>query len=524
MEVRPTPELGKVMGKPHRKPLASWTGTLGALFLLGGVVAYTLVPDQLWLTSLLLGGAVIGFIAFFVLHFETVKAFSTRRSTRLGLNSILMVALFIGILAIINFLTVRHSARWDFSEGQHFTLAPQTFQVLRNLKNEVKFTIFTQERSASYNSYRDLLESYRQASDKVKVEFVDPERKPAAARQYGITRLDTAVIESGDQSTRVTTASEAELTGAIVRISRESKKRILFLEGHGEHAVTDQERNGLSVVKDALTKQGYDVAGLSLFQETAVPEHTAVLVIAGPSRAVTPEEQDRIVKYVSAGGHLLVMIDPDVQANLDGMLSRWGVEPGKGVLVDLQDRLAQGDLTALLVRTFTEHDITQDLTSAVLFPMARHLVSHEDKVPDWEYVPLARTSPRSWAETDLKGRVVSYNAKEDVQGPLPLAFAMTPKQKPEAGKPRPAMVVIGNSSFAMNGYVRFPGNTDFFLHTVGWLAEERDLVSITAKDAAFRPFIPNATQERLLLYVQVLLLPSLTFLWGMTIWRKRRRL
>jgi ABC-type uncharacterized transport system involved in gliding motility auxiliary subunit len=512
------------MGKPHGKPLASWTGTLGALFLLGGVVAYTLVPDQLWLTSLLLGGAVIGLIAFFVLHFETVKAFSTRRSTRLGLNSILMVALFIGILVIINFLTVRHSARWDFSEGQHFTLAPQTFQVLRNLKNEVKFTIFTQERSASYNSYRDLLESYRQASDKVKVEFVDPERKPAAARQYGITRLDTAVIESGDQSTRVTTASEAELTGAIVRISRESKKRILFLEGHGEHAVTDQERNGLSVVKDALTKQGYDVAGLSLFQESAVPEHTAVLVIAGPSRAVTQEEQDRIVKYVSAGGHLLVMIDPDVQANLDGMLSRWGVEPGKGVLVDLQDRLAQGDLTALLVRTFTEHDITQDLTSAVLFPMARHLVSHEDKVPDWEYVPLARTSPRSWAETDLKGRVVSYNAKEDVQGPLPLAFAMTPKQKPEAGKPRPAMVVIGNSSFAMNGYVRFPGNTDFFLHTVGWLAEERDLVSITAKDAAFRPFIPNATQERLLLYVQVLLLPSLTFLWGMTIWRKRRRL
>ena len=506
------------------KPLASGAGILGALLLLGGVVAYTLAPDQLWLTSLLFGGAVICLIAFFVLHFETVKAFSARRSTRLGLNSILMVVLFIGILTLINFLTVRHSVRWDFSEGQHFTLAPQTFQVLRNLKNEVKFTIFTQERSASYTTYRDLLESYRQASDKVKVEFVDPERKPAAARQYGITRLDTAVIESGDQSTRVTTASEAELTGAIVRISRESKKRILFLEGHGEHAVTDQERNGLSVVKDALTKQGYDVAGLSLFQETAVPENTAVLVIAGPSRAVTPEEQDRIVKYVSAGGHLLVMIDPDVQANLDGMLARWGVEPGKGVLVDLQDRLAQGDLTALLVRTFTEHDITQDLTSAVLFPMARHLVSHEDKAPDWEYVPLARTSPRSWAETDLKGRVVSYNAKEDVQGPLPLALAMTPKKKPEAGKPRAAIVVVGNSSFAMNGYVRFPGNTDFFLHTVGWLAEERDLVSITAKDAAFRPFIPNATQERLLLYVQVLLLPSLTFLWGMTIWRKRRRL
>ena len=506
------------------KPLASAAGVLGAGLLLAGGVAYTVAPDQLWLTSLLLGTAAICLIGFFVLHFEAVKAFSARRSTRLGLNSILMVVLFIGILVLVNFLTVRHSVRWDFSEGQHFTLAPQTFQVLRNLKHDVRFTIFTQERSTSYNTYRDLLEGYRQVSDKVKVEFIDPERKPAAARQYGITRLDTAVIESGDQSTRVTAASEAELTGAIVRVSRESKKRILFLEGHGEHAVADQERNGFSVVKEALTKQGYDVAGLSLFQEAAVPESTAVLVVPGPTRAVTPEEQERLVKYVSAGGHLLVMLDPDVQANLDGMLAKWGVEPGKGVLVDLQDRLAQGDLTALLVRTFTEHDITQDLTSAVLFPMARHLVSHEDKAPDWEHVPLARTSARSWAETDLKGRVVSYSAKDDVQGPLPLALAITPKKKPEAGKPHPAVVVIGNSSFAMNGYVRFPGNTDFFLHTVGWLAEERDLVSITAKDAAFRPFIPNATQERLLLYVQVLLLPSLTFIWGMTIWRKRRKL
>ena len=115
-------------------------------------------------------------------------------------------------------------------------------------------------------------------------------------------------------------------------------------------------------------------------------------------------------------------------------------------------------------------------------------------------------------------------AKDDVQGPLPLAFALTPKKAAEPGKPRAAVVVIGNSSFASNGYVNFPGNTDFLLHTIGWLAEERDLISITPKEPAFRPFIPNPAQERALLYIQVLLLPSLTFLWGMVIWKRRRRL
>jgi hypothetical protein len=32
----------------------------------------------------------------------------------------------------------------------------------------------------------------------------------------------------------------------------------------------------------------------------------------------------------------------------------------------------------------------------------------------------------------------------------------------EEGKPRPAIVVIGNSTFATNAFVNFPGNSDFF--------------------------------------------------------------
>ena len=435
-----------------------------------------------------------------------------------------MVLLFIGILGIINFLAARHTLRWDFSETQHFTLAPQTQRVLRTLPREVKVTVFAQDRSAGFNAYRDLLDSYRQTGDKLKVEYVDPERRPGVARQYGVTRTDTAVLESGSQTTRVTAASEAELTGALIRVSKDAKKRILLLDGHGERRLNDQERSGVSLAKEALTKQGYEVDSLSLLRETAVPTDTSVLVLAGPTRPVTPEEKDRISRFVADGGRLLVLIDPESQANLDDLLAQWGIEAGRGVLVDLQDRLAQGDLTALMVRTFTEHEITQDFAFAVLFPVSRHLVFHEDKGKDWDFVPLARTSPRSWAETDLKGRVVSFTAGQDVQGPLPLAAALSPKKAAEEGKRRPAIVVVGNSSFASNGYINFPGNTDFLLHALGWLAEERELLSITPKEPAFRPFISNPAQERLLFYVQVLLLPAVTFIWGMAIWRKRRRL
>ncbi len=499
-------------------------GVLGGGLAVAGLVAYSLAPDQLWLVTLCEGLALVCLIVFFVAHFETLKTFSTRRSTRLGVNSVLMVLLFGAILVIVNFLAARHSWRWDFSETQRFTLAPQTHRVLRSLPREVKITVFSQERSAGYNAYRDLLESYQQANAKVKVEFVDPERQPGIARRYGITRADTAVIESGEQSTRVTAPSEAELTGALIRVSKEGKKKILFLEGHGERALEDRERGGFSLAKEALVKQGYEVGTVSLLQEQAVPAGTAVLVLAGPRRPVTADEQERIRRYVQDGGRLLVLVDPESEAGLEGLLGQWGVELGRGVLVDLQDRVALGDLSALLIRTFTEHEITQDFNFAVLFPVSRHVAFNEDKGKDWDFVPLARTSPRSWAETHPQGRVVQFDEREDVQGPLPLAAALTPKQPPEEGKPRPALVIVGNSTFASNAYVNFPGNTDFLLHALGWLAEERDLISITPKEPAFRPFIPNPTQERLLLYVQVLLLPLATFLYGLVVWRRRRRL
>jgi ABC-type uncharacterized transport system involved in gliding motility auxiliary subunit len=499
-------------------------GVIGVALAVAGAIGYSFAPEKLWLAAFLEGSALLFLIIFFVIHFSGLKAFSSRRSTRIGANSLLMVLLFVGILAIVNFLAARHSIRWDLSENQNFSLAPQTHRVLRSLPREVTITVFTREKDPGYQSYKERLDSYRQASSKISVEFVDPERQPKVAQNYGITRTDTAVFESAGHSVRVTAPSEVELTGALIRVSQDSKKRVLFLEGHGEPSLDDRERTGLSAAREILFKQGYDVGTLSLLKEEAVPDRTAILVVAGPRRPVTTEEQERIHGYVEKGGHLLLLIDPDSQADLNPLLKRWGLGVGPGALVDLQDRLAQGDLTSLLVRTFTEHEITQDLTAAVLFPLARHVTFDEQVGSAWDYVPLARTSPNSWAESDLKGRVVNLDEKEDIKGPLPMAAALAPKLMPEEGKPRPAIVVIGNSTFATNAYVNFPGNSDFFLRSAAWLVEERNILAIASRDSALRPFTPNPLQERALLYLQVVLLPAMVVISGVMVWRRRRRL
>jgi ABC-type uncharacterized transport system involved in gliding motility auxiliary subunit len=499
-------------------------GVIGLSLALAGMIGYHFSPEHLGIVTAIEGAALICLILFFIVHADTVKAVSSRRSTRMGANSLFMVLLFIGILSILNFLAARHSLRWDLSENQNFSLAPQTHRAIRSLPREVKITVFTREKDPGYQPYKERLDSYRQASAKIAVEFVDPERQPKVAQTYGITRSDTAVFESGAQTVRVTNPSEAELTGALIRVSKDDKKRILFLEGHGEPSTDNRDRTGFSMAKEILTKQGYEVSTLSLLTQTAVPNNTSILAIAGPRKPMTPEELDRIHAYVEKGGHLLLMVDPETQAELNPLLKHWGVGFGPGVLVDFQDRLAQGEPTVLLVRTFTEHEITQDLTAAVLFPLARHVTFDEQVGKDWDFVQLARTSPNSRAVMKASGRIIALDEKADIKGPLPMAAALAPRTPPVEGKPHPAIVVIGNSTFASNAFVNFPGNSDFFLHTAAWLAQDRDMIAISPREQSMRPFVPNPIQERTLLYVQVFFLPAVVLVAGVNVWRKRRRL
>ena len=45
----------------------------------------------------------------------------------------LLVALFAGILVLVNIIAVRHSLRFDLTPGKQFTLSPQAEQILKSL-------------------------------------------------------------------------------------------------------------------------------------------------------------------------------------------------------------------------------------------------------------------------------------------------------------------------------------------------------------------------------------------------------
>lgn len=497
-------------------------GIAGTILALTGLGIPLLYPDGERLSSILLGLGTLCLLGYFAFHFRSLTALARTRATRLGAHSLFSILLAGIVVGLLNFLAAKHAPEWDFSETQNFTLSRQTYQVLRTLPSEVKMTVFTHEGSPGYGAYQDLLTTYDKESPLITVAFIDPERQPDKAKEYQVTRIDTVVVESGSQKVYLQRASEADMTNALLRVMQDKKKRIAFVTGHGEKSLSDTESSGLSRAGDALTKQGYEVGTVD-WQDTASHD-AAVLIVASSTEALSTEDQQRISQFLENGGRVLVMGDPGSGTSLDPLFTSWGIQLGTGILADEQDRLGRGSPTALLVRTFTTHDITEDFTTPILFPVSRSVTFDAAQGKTWEYVALAQTSPKSWEETDLMSPQPEFTEGQDAKGPYTVAGLLTRKPADQSPNAQSAVLIVGNAAFATNGYLTYPGNTDFFLKAIAWLAQEEALVSLTPKDPAFHPFVPNPSQEQALVFFQVLFLPLLTLFLGLSVWKRRRSL
>lgn len=507
------------------------SGLVGAITFISGLFLYLTFSESILYISILEAVAFISLIFFFISHFELFKGFSTKRSTKFGANSILMVVIFLSILAILNFISSNHYFRFDLSTSEGFTLSPQTISVLKNLSQDVKITGFFQEGNQTKEQYKGLLETFKYHTKHFKFEFIDPDKEPAITKRYKVNEYDTVVLESGTKEARVKDLSEQELTNALIMVAREGKRPVYFVEGHGEHGIDDNEKSGYSQVKDVLDSQGFDVKRLIMIQEGKIPDDAAILVIAGPQKPFLQAEKNLIAEYINGGGQLLLMIDPETGSGIDEVVSKLGVKFGNDVIIDPLSRIFGGGLNVPVVSKYPTHEITNNFNLVTFFPVARSIRFDQEKGKDVDFEPVIQTGPNSWAETDLEKKEASFDPKKDLRGPVTIGATLTMHEekktnssREERGKKTPRIVIFGDSDFPANAYFSSSGNGDLFLNSIHWLAQEKDLISIRPKEAKGSKLLLTRSEGRRLFILPVFLLPSIILMFGFSIWRKRRRL
>lgn len=498
-----------------------------------GLLALAVASRWVWPTKkpLVLILAALGIVAIGVyigLNTSQLKQGLKRKSFFYSSNMLLVVVLVLAILVVVNIFFARHHKRFDFTEAKLHSLSDQSIKLVKSLKNDITIKCFFREGNMSRSRMEDLL-IYAYQSPKIKYEFIDPDKNPNLIKRYEITTDGTSILESGDKENRITAATEEDITNAIVKITREKKKTVYFLEGHGEHSIEVTEENGYSFVKDELGKMAYDVKKLPLALADTFPQDCALLVVPGPQKDLLPNELETISKYIQGGGRVFFMVDPLAANGLAAYLAKFGFRVGDDVVVDRVSRLVGGDDFVPFIQDYESHEITKNFRYATFFPLARS-VELIDPKPEGVLTSqiLGKTGPNSWSERELEEKKkVVFNKEKDKAGPIAISGVATIKTSLEAGS-GPAkegrVAVFGDSDFASNRYYNLSANSNFFFNTVNWLTEESDLISIAPKTSNPRTIQLMPAQIRIIFFVSVIILPLIVLIFGISIWVRRRSL
>jgi ABC-type uncharacterized transport system involved in gliding motility auxiliary subunit len=541
------------------KKLVDFIAPLGFLIAVGAVfVTRTPWAEKLpgglrpWLVA---AAALV--LVHLVLRFEDVVRGLGRRQLKYGSNTFLLVAAVLGILVFANYFVSRHTKRFDLTKDQRFSLSDQTKKVVGGLKEEIKLVYF--QRSRDMARGQDRLKEYQALSPRLKAEYIDPVQSPAKAQAYDVRGpWPILVVERGEKRERVTNDGEQDITNALIKITRDSKKTVCLLEGEGERSGEDSGERGFSGVKSSLTKALYEVKSVFLMREKTVPKDCTILIVGGPEKDLLPETTAAIKDFVKGGGKALVMVEAELKEhypNLVALLKGWNIEAGNDVVVDVSGmgQLFGFSELAPLAIEYPYHAITKDFRLPTLYGGARSVEAGKGSVEGVSASDLVKTSAQSWAESDLtlKGSI-KYDEGKDRKGPVALAAVATvkgpapaPSPSPSpSGSPSPAaspapaveevkapeepkapegrVVAVGDADYASNSLLGFQGNQDFFLNTVAWLAEDADLISIRPKEPENQALFLDRQKQQNVAWAALVLIPGFFVVAGVASWWRRR--
>ncbi len=467
------------------------------------------------------------------------------RQTQYAAYASVYILIVLAVLAAVNFLANRYDKSYDSTTNKQFSLSDQTIKVVKGLKSDVQLNYFGPQNE--FRMARDTLDRYSSLSPKLRVTYIDPERKPQIAKAAGYRSDSTVIVDAGARRESAKSLSEEELTGALIRSLKSDERTVCVLSAAGEHSIDDSDAGGYSLFKQLLDRDNYKVRSetlrpvepasnkpLALGQTPAVssleiPKSCTVVVLAGPKNDYPAPVVSALKSFVEAGGRAFFLLDtplrlgdsepPSENEDLLKLLADWGVTANKDLALDLS---GVGQIFRLgpevpLILGYESHPITQPLTRVpTAYPLSRSLDTQSSGKATLS--KLVVTTDASVATNSISARG-AIDPTKGKKGPLTLAVAGT-----LSGSPQGRFVVVGTSRAAQNNLAgsRSLGNKDLMVNIVNWLSSDEDLISIRPKAPEDRPL--NMTSRRLnaTFWLSVVVFPLGVIGAGLITWWRRR--
>lgn len=493
------------------------------------------------------------------------RAVRWSRTANLLAQAVLLTTLCAGL----NYLAGRSGWRLDLTAARRNTLSAESIARIGSLTQPVKIICTfggDDDNPVLAQARRDLIAlftAYEGATQKnlngrITYEFLDVHLRPRRAKELKLENQPNSILvlapNEGEGRRRLVEfdeiyriendelkafLGEQALTAAILDVTSTGRKRIYTLTGHGELAIEGptayEPERGLTSFRDKLQERNYELAPLDLARTDRVPANAELVIIAGPTQPIPPDEADKLRRYLrGSAGRAFVLLGPGRPHGLDELLSDWGVLADDVVVWD-PSPAGQNDRGELVLKAAAKsnHPTIRALSAyeiPVKFGISRAARADPYRRNDPSLVlsELIGTGPSAWGERNYSGvRTVAYNKGTDLPGPVSVAVAServpTSERQPVPGG---RLVVVGNADWLANKGMSIPGNVTFALAAVNWAADRNTALALG--DIPARPVervqltLTQAQMSRLR-YALVLALPGVVALLGLAVFWARRR-
>jgi ABC-type uncharacterized transport system involved in gliding motility auxiliary subunit len=451
-----------------------------------------------------------------------------RPQTSAALTSAAAVATVLLVLVAANVFASKTTQAWDLTQARNNTLAPQSVLAAKRLDADLQVIgLFQPAAGNGQTEAEALVALYQQQSAHVKYRSADPNKDPVDVKQYGVTQVNTIVLDYKGKSELLLQGSQSEVdfTSALLKLESDRVPAVCWAIGDGERELTDPNaKTGYSAVSDLLAKNNFSTRQTILSGLTTIPSGCDELVILDPTKAIPIQTVSAIDAYLAAGGRLLIAAepwaqDPTATAALNLILAPYGPQFSGALVVESDpSHAAVQDPTNPAVTAYGGSPITSDVQGIVSFyPQSTAITG--TPASNATAVRLAQTTSSAYAIAQIRSDVSRHSG--DAPGPFTL---METLEAPAAsGKTR--IAIVGTPAFAQNATLP-PNNSDanleLALGTFQWLAGQDALIAVPPKPDRALPLALTQQDQSNLIFITMVLMPGLIVLAGVIVWWRRR--
>lgn len=481
----------------------------------------------------------LGILAWVGMNQRLLFDFFTLKTTKQGFNMGALILIALGFLVVFNFLAVKYNHSFDLSVAGQFSLSEQSKKIIDSLDSDIEIKFFYKDGlegiENAKKSFGNMVRLYQEHSPRVHLEYVEMNSRPKLTQEFGANKgSGEGFVSYKGQKNRIETQSfgsnqvytEQELTNALIKSTRKEKKKVYFLQGHGERSLVEEKsETAVTSLKQLLEKNSILVEELNLVTKTAVPSDANAVLILNPLTEIQKFELAAISNYLKAGGSVVITIDRNINKSIETFLEIFGIKPRTDLIFNILNSPMGQVVNAQQPTAVVHYSAVSDITK--MFTMNNSTVYVQPRAFDVLSIPttmkaevLVKTPEASVAlqsveSSDYKGQPQSYNLAYDITGQL--------EDKNDQAM---RLVVYGDTDFLSNQFIYQNSNKDLILNTVSSLIKETDLVSISAKQPQATKMImtvPDFNQYFKFIVVGIFIpIPFIFLVISLIIWLRRR--